>query len=182
MVNKRIIRRRRAAKSNRPIKTDKQPGLSLCEKHFRIFAFGVILISILTQVFDPSLKPASYRGLFITRPFCCLHSWAAVDRAWSAGNHLNYGLGYTKGLYTLAVGNPPPAHPRRYVSHPSLTTLVPVFGMLLFGTEEWQIRLFDLILSIELCKQSANHLTWILGSCLNFVPKIRENRPIFDKF
>jgi hypothetical protein len=130
MENKRKIRRRHVVKKIRPIKADRRPGLSLCEKYFRIFAFGVILISILTQVFDFSLKPASYEGLFITRPFCGLHSWAAVDRAWAATNHLNYGLGYTKGLYTLAVGNPPPAHPRRCVSHPSLTTLIPVFGMM----------------------------------------------------
>jgi hypothetical protein len=182
MVYRRNIKRSRTVKNDSQIKTVKPPSINLCEKHFWIFVFGVIVISILTQVFDFSLKPVSYRGLVINRPFCGLHSWAAVDRAWAARNHLNYGLNYTKGLYTLAVGNPPPAHPRRCVSHPSLTTLVPVFGMLLFGTEEWQIRLFDLILSIELCKQSANHLTWILGSCLNFVPKIRENRPIFDKF
>jgi hypothetical protein len=130
MANKRIIKRRRAAKNNTPIKPDKRSGPSLCEKHFRIFAFGVILISVLTQVFDFSLKPVSYKGLFINRPFCGLHSWAAVDRTWAAGNHVKYGLGYTKGLYTLAVGNPPPAHPRRYVSHPSLTTFVPVLEIL----------------------------------------------------
>ena len=146
MVNKRIIRRRRAAKNSRPIKADKQP--SLCEKHFWIFAFGVILILILTRVFDFSLKPTSYNGLFINRPYYGLHSWATANRAWAARNHIKYGLGYTKGYHTLAVGDPPPAHPQRYVSHPSLVTLITAFGMLLFGTEEWQVRLFDLILSV----------------------------------
>ena len=131
---------------NRPTKADKQSGL--CEKYFRIFAFGVILISILTHVFDFSLKPASYKGLLINRPYSGLHSRANANRAWAARNHVKYGLGYTRGYHTLAVGNPPPAHPQRYVSHPSLMTLITAFGMLLFGTEEWQIRLFDLILSV----------------------------------
>ena len=27
-------------------------------------------------------------------------------------------------------------------------TLITAFGVLLFGTEEWQIRLFDLVLSV----------------------------------
>jgi len=146
MVYKRKIRRPRVANNIKPIKADKQLGL--CEKHFRIFFFGIILISILTRVFDFSLKPASYKGLFINRPYCGLHSWANANRAWPARNHVKYGLGYTRGYHTLAVGDPPPAHPRRYVSHPSLVTLITAFGMLLFGTEEWQIRLFDLILSV----------------------------------
>jgi len=109
MVNKRIIRRRRVGKKKRPIKADKQPGL--CEKHFWIFAFSVILISILTRVFDFSLKPTSYKGLFINRPYYGLHSWANANRAWAARNHVKYGLGYTKGYHTLAVGDPPPVHP-----------------------------------------------------------------------
>ena len=135
MVNKRTIRRRRGAINIKPIKADKLPGL--CEKHFWIFAFGVILISILTRVFDFSLKPTSYKGLFINRQYYGLHSWANANRAWAARNHVKYGLGYTKGYHTLAVGDPPPAHPQRYVSHPSLVTLITAFGMLLFGTEEW---------------------------------------------
>jgi len=106
MVNKRIIRRPRVAINIEPIKADKQPGL--CEKHFWIFAFGVILILILTSVFDFSFKPASYKGLFINRPYYGLHSWATANRAWAARNHVKYGLGYTKGYHTLAVGDPSP--------------------------------------------------------------------------
>ena len=120
MVNKRIIRRRRVVRNIRPIKADKQPGPSLCEKHFWIFAFGVILILILTRVFDFSLKPASYKGLFINRPYYGLHSWATANRAWAARNHVKYGLGYTKGYHTLAVGDPPP---KRYIPEPEKLNL-----------------------------------------------------------
>jgi len=115
MVNKRKIRRRRAAINIKPIKADKQPGLILCEKHFWIFAFGIILILILTSVFDFSLKPASYKGLFINRPYYGLHSWANANRAWAARNHVKYGLVYTRGYHTLAVGDPPP---KRHIPEP----------------------------------------------------------------
>ena len=115
-------------------RTDKRP--SLCERHFWVFAFGVILISIFTRVFDFSLMPSSYQGLFITRPFYGLHSWDNAHMAWAARSHVKYGLGYTRGYSTPAVGEPPPAHPQRYVSHPSLETLITALGMLLLGTEE----------------------------------------------
>jgi hypothetical protein len=111
-------------------------------------AFGVVLISILTQTFDFSLTPPAYRGLFITRPYDGLHSWYFANRSWAARSHVKYGLGYTQGYRTAAVGDPPPANPLRYVSHPPLDTLIIASGMLIFGTEEWQVRLFDLILSI----------------------------------
>jgi len=127
-------------------KTDKWPVL--CERHFWVFAFGIIIVSIVTRVFDFSLMPPSYQGLFITRPYYGLHSWENANRAWAARSHVKYGLGYTRGYRTLVVGDPPPAHPRRYVSHPSLETLITALGMLLFGTGEWAIRLFDLIISI----------------------------------
>jgi len=126
--------------------TDKRPVL--CQRHFWVFAFGIIIVSIVTRVFDFSLMPPSYQRLFITRPYYGLHSWENAHMAWAARSHVKYGLGYTRGYSTPAVGNPPPAHPQRYVSHPSLETLITSFGMLLFGTGEWAIRLFDLILSI----------------------------------
>ena len=118
-------------------KTDKRPVL--CERHFWVFAFGIIIVSIVTRVFDFSLMPPSYQGLFITRPYYGLHSWANANRAWAARSHVKYGLGYTRGYRTLVVGDPPPTHPQRYVSHPSLETLITAFGMLLFGTGEWAI-------------------------------------------
>ena len=46
------------------------------------------------------------------------------------------------------MGDPPPEHPQRYVSHPPLEILITAFGMLLFGTKEWEVRLFDLLLSV----------------------------------
>jgi len=148
MAYKRKIRRHRVIINNRPIKAEKEKKPGLHERHFWILAFGVILISIFTRVFDFSLMPLSYKGLFITRPYYGLHSWGSANRAWNARSHVKYGLGYTKGYRTLVVGDPPPAHPQRYVSHPSLKTLINAFGMLLLGSQEWQVRLFDLILSI----------------------------------
>ena len=111
--------------NTRLAETDKWAGL--CERYFWILAFGIILISILTSVFDFSLMPPSptsagatpayaekrWGGLFITRPYYGLHSWASANRAWAARSHVKYGLGYTKGYRTLAVGDPPPAHPQR---------------------------------------------------------------------
>ena len=132
MARRRKISRYRVV-INKSAKPEKRPGL--CERHFRIFALGVICIWILTRVFDFSLMPPSYQGLFITRPFYGLHSWANANRAWAARSHVKYGLGYTGGYSTPAVGDPPPAHPQRYVSHPSLETLIMAFGMLLFGSE-----------------------------------------------
>jgi len=82
----RKIRRHQVVINNGAIKADKRPGLY--ERHFWIFAFGVILISILTNVFDFSLKPPSYKGLFITRPYYGLHSWARANRAWAARSHI----------------------------------------------------------------------------------------------
>jgi len=136
MSRRRKIRRYQVVINN-SAKADKWP--SLYERHFRKFAFGVICIWILTRVFDFSLMPPSYQGLFITRPFYGLHSWDNAHMAWAARSHVKYGLGYTRGYSTPAVGDPPSAHPQRYVSHPSLETLITAFGMLLFGTEEWAI-------------------------------------------
>ena len=111
-------------------------------------ASGVVLISVLTQTFDFSLTPPVYKGLFITRPYCGLHSWARANHAWAARSHVEYGLGYTKGYNTPVVGYPPPTHPQRYVSHPPLKTLIAAFGMLLIGVADWRVRLFDLLLSV----------------------------------
>ena len=127
-------------------RVERGPGLS--ERRFWILAVGVVVISVLTQTFDFSLTPPAYRGLFITRPYCGLHDWHFSHLAWDARSHVKYGLGYTQGYCTAAVGDPPSANPLRYVSHPALDTLIIGFGMLILGTEEWEVRLFDLILSI----------------------------------
>ena len=123
--------------------------LSFYEKHFWILAACVVLISIFIRAFDFSLTPPSYNGLFIKRPYCGLHGWHFSSQAWAARSHIKYGLGYTKGYPTLVVGDNPHSYPLRYVSHPSLNNLIMAFGMLLFGTEDWGVRLFDIFLSIR---------------------------------
>ncbi len=145
MAQKRTNRRYHVVVKSRPAETEGRPGLcggrsfgsaqDGC-RHFWLLAAGVVLVSILTRTFDFSLSPLSYHGLFITRPYYGLHSWASANHAWAARSHLKYGLGYTKGYHTPAVGYPPPANPQRYVSHPPLPTLIAAFGMLLFGATE----------------------------------------------
>lgn len=112
MARRRKISRYRVV-TNRSAKVEKQPGLY--ERHFRKFAFGLIFIWILTRVFDFSLMPPSYQGLFITRPYYGLHSWANANRAWAARSHVKYGLGYTRGYRTLVVGDPPPPREVHFV-------------------------------------------------------------------
>jgi hypothetical protein len=62
--------------------------LSFWERHFRLLACGVLLISVVTRVFDFSIAPPGYNGLVITEPFCGLHSWDLADRAWAARSHV----------------------------------------------------------------------------------------------
>jgi len=118
------------------------------ERHFWLLACGVVLISVIARVFDFSIAPPGYDGLVITEPFCGLHSWDLADRAWAARSHVKYGLGYTKGLRTLVVGNPPPEHPQYDVSEPPLETWILAAGMLLLGTEDWSVRLFEVLLAV----------------------------------
>ncbi len=132
MAHKSINRRFHVVVESRPAETEGQPGL--CKRRFWLLALGVVSVSILTWTFDFSLSPPSYHGLFITRPYYGLHSWASANHAWAARSHLKYGLGYTKGYHTPAVGYPPPANPQRYVS-PPLETLITAFGMLLLGIQ-----------------------------------------------
>ena len=111
-------------------------GLGLCERRFWILASGVVLISVLIQTFDFSLTPPAYNGLFITRPYYGLHSWASANHAWAARSHVKYGLGYTKGYHTPAVRDPPPANSLHYVSHPALESLIIAAGVMLFGARD----------------------------------------------
>lgn len=143
-----MARRSRARRYEVVVAVGAERGPGICERRFWILASGVVLVSVLTQTFDFSLTPPTYKGLFITRPYCGLHDWHFSHLAWDARSHVKYGLGYTQGYRTAAVGDPPPDNPLRYASHPSLDTLIIAFGMLIFGTEEWEVRLFDLILSI----------------------------------
>ncbi len=76
----------------------------------------------------------------ITRPFYGLHSWAEASGAWVARSHVKYGLGYTKGLATWAVGNPPTDKPYRYLDHPQLQALLNSAVMAVLGINEWSLR------------------------------------------
>ncbi len=125
-----------------------EDGPSVFERHFWAFACGVVFVWVFIRVFDFPLLPPAYKGLVMTQPFYGLHSWDLANRAWAARSHLKYGLGYTKGLRTLAVGDPPPLIPEYYVSHPPLETWILALGMLVFGTQDWSVRLFELVFSI----------------------------------
>ncbi|MDD5064772.1 MAG: hypothetical protein PHQ35_08465 [Phycisphaerae bacterium] len=73
----------------------------------------------------------------IARPFYGLHSWAQASGAWAARSHVRYGLSYTKGISTWAVGYPPKAAPQRYWDHPQLNVLIAAGCMEIFGINEW---------------------------------------------
>jgi len=76
----------------------------------------------------------------ITRPFYGLHSWAEAHGPWNARVHLTYGLGYTKGLVTKAVGYPPTQKPTRYLDHPQLPALLNAAAMTVLGINTWALR------------------------------------------
>ncbi|PKL50382.1 MAG: hypothetical protein CVV39_01630 [Planctomycetes bacterium HGW-Planctomycetes-1] len=84
----------------------------------------------------------------INRPFCGLHSWAQASGAWAARAHVKYGLNYTKGVSTWAVGMPPAENPARYWDHPQLNVLVAAGFMKIFGINEWGLRTGEIIISI----------------------------------
>lgn len=84
----------------------------------------------------------------ITRPFTGLHSWGEAHRSWFARNHVEYGLGYTKGLCTWAVGYPPTDTPRRYVDHPQLRFLVHAAFMKVFGVNQVSIRIEVILMTV----------------------------------
>jgi hypothetical protein len=112
-----------------------------------LFAAGIVLIFVLIQTFDFTIVPPEYKGLQLTRPFCGLHSSHEAVRAWASRSHLRYGLGYTRGYATLAVGDPPRLVPEYEVNDLPADSWICALGMLVFGTHDWSARLFDLILS-----------------------------------
>src|SRR4030042_193656 len=77
----------------------------------------------------------------INRPFYGLHSWADASGAWAARSHVKYGLSYTKGASTWALGNPPKQTPQRYWDHPQLNVLAAAAYMKIFGISEWACRI-----------------------------------------
>ena len=76
----------------------------------------------------------------IDRPFYGLHSWAEAHGPWKARVHLKYGLGYTKGFMTNAVGNPPTKNATRYLDHPQLPSLLDAAVMAVLGVNTWSLR------------------------------------------
>lgn len=84
----------------------------------------------------------------ITRPFAGLHSWGESHAAWVARSHINYGLNYTKGFDTFALGNPPEVEPTYYLDHPQMRTWLDSIAMLIIGTNELAIRLPNLIATL----------------------------------
>jgi 4-amino-4-deoxy-L-arabinose transferase-like glycosyltransferase len=86
----------------------------------------------------------------INRPFFGLHSWGEATGAWAARTHVRYGLSYTKGLTTWAVGNPPKENPERYFDHPQLGGILAWFFGLIFGVHEWTFRFVAVLLSIAI--------------------------------
>ena len=93
----------------------------------------VLLVSIITRD--------------ITRPFYGLHSWAQASGDWAARSHVKYGLGYTKGVSTWAVGQPPTENPLRYYDHPQLGNLIKAGVMAVLGVNEWSPRIMGVLLS-----------------------------------
>ena len=90
----------------------------------------------------------SILGRDMGRPFTGLHSWGEASGAWAARAHVKYGLGYTKGASTWAVGNPPTKNPARYYDHPQLSVLTLALFMSVFGVSEWSYRLLNCITSV----------------------------------
>jgi 4-amino-4-deoxy-L-arabinose transferase-like glycosyltransferase len=84
----------------------------------------------------------------INRPFYGLHSWADASGAWAARSHVKYGLAYTKGISTWAVGNPPAQNPKRYMDHPQPAVLFLALFMKIFGVNEMSHRLNNVFLSL----------------------------------
>jgi len=119
----------------------------------------ILLISIMAQDID--------------RPFIGLHSLGHAHDAWVARTHLNYGLGYTKGFNTFAVGHPPAENPSRHLDHPQLFALFDAAAMAVFGVNEWALRtagimmaVVSLVIFLKILKALVDHQTAILAALL----------------
>ena len=91
---------------------------------------------------------ASIMAWDINRHFVGLHSWGDAHGPWHARVQVKYGLGYTKGLYTWAVGDPPTENPSRYLDHPQLPNLLNAAFMAALGVNRWALRVENLIATI----------------------------------
>lgn len=105
----------------------------------RRFWIGAALIAVLL-----ALLLAQDLG----RPMIGLHSLGYAHDAWLARSHVQYGLGYTRGFDTFALGDPPPAEPVRYLDHPVLFTLANALAMTLLGVNDASLRVANILASL----------------------------------
>ncbi len=91
---------------------------------------------------------ASILSRDIARPFYGLHSWADAHSPWAARVHVKYGLGYTKGFSTRAVGYPPVGKPFRYLDHPQLGALLNAAAMAVLGIHTWSLRVVNVAATV----------------------------------
>lgn len=118
------------------VKKQEKPEIKKPESNRNFWLITICILLVFTAII----------GHVINRPFYGLHSWAQASGAWAARAHVKYGLHYTKGVSTLAVGMPPkPDKPLRYMDHPELNVLVAAGFMKMFGINEWGLRVMDII-------------------------------------
>jgi hypothetical protein len=117
----------------------KQKDLLLPKDRFDYFwALGGLLCVLLISIMARD----------INRPFTGLHSWGQAHEPWIARVHVKYGLGYTKGLMTWAVGDPPTPNPSRYLDHPQLPLLTDAAFMLVLGVNHWALRAVNISMTV----------------------------------
>ena len=90
----------------------------------------------------------SFMARDISGPFAGLHSWARASGACVARAHARYGFGYTKGVSTWALGDPPPQNPTRYWDHPQLSGILAGLEMKIFGINDWSNRLVSVFVGV----------------------------------
>jgi hypothetical protein len=116
----------------------KEVGLNQAGKTLNFWFCGGLLVVLLVSIMARD----------INRPFYGLHSWASASGSWAARSHVKYGLSYTKGMTTWAVGYPPAPNPKRYMDHPQPAVLSLALFMLIFGVREMSYQLLNLFMSI----------------------------------
>jgi hypothetical protein len=116
----------------------KEASLNQAGKTLNFWFCGGLLVVLLVSIMARD----------ITRPFYGLHSWADAHGPWLARVQLKYGFGYTKGLYTWAVGDPPTENPSRYLDHPQLPGLLNAAAMAVLGINNWALRATNVVATI----------------------------------
>lgn len=116
----------------------KEKALEQSSNGFSFWLCSGLLVVLLTSILARD----------IDRPFNGLHSWGQATGACVARTHLRFGLGYTKGIATWAVGDTAPENPKRYVDHPQLGGLLALAAGYILGMHEWTFRFVSLLTSI----------------------------------